>query len=104
MEREIYYLIDSISTATPENDNFKGHMENRIHGKGDYTLFCETTDGWRNFNLLAPYWVREYGYKRECDAKRNWSYNHPENSKYWKTEVKIIRVWVRKDNKVFIEG
>ena len=103
MAREIYYLVQNICTATARNENFAGEVHSYIHGKGDYLLFMETPDGWRNFNLLAPYWVRKYGYKRECDAKRCYTYTHPENSKYWSSEVKIIRAWVRKDNRVFLE-
>ena len=104
MAREIYYLIQKISTATERNVNFAGQVDTTIYGKGDYTLFRETGDGWGNCNLLAPYWVREYGYKRKCDACRNWVYKHPDiDAPYWKSEVRIIRAWVRKDNRVFIE-
>ena len=104
MAREIYFLIQNISTATVRNENFAGESETTIYGKGDYTLFRETPDGMTNCNLLAPYWVREYGYKRECDAKRNWAYKNPAiDEPYWKAEVKIVRAWVRKDNRVFIE-
>lgn len=105
MAREIYFLIQKISTATVRNENFAGESECGIYGKGDYTLFRETVDGWHNCNLLTPYFVREYGYKRECDAKRNWIYKNPDvDAPYWKADVKIVRAWVRKDNRVFVEA
>jgi hypothetical protein len=102
MAREIYYLIESISTATDRNQNFAGETHLYYHGKGDELLFAETGTAYADTNLLTPYHIREYGYKRECDARRNWSYNNPENSKYWQTETRIVRAWVRKDNQVFI--
>ena len=104
MAREMFYLIQKISTATVRNENFAGQTATYIFGKGDYTLFAETEDGWVNCNLLAPYWVREYGYKRECDAKRNWVYKNPNiDEPYWKSDVRIVKAWVRKDNRVFLE-
>lgn len=54
-------------------------------------------------NIMTPYFVRKYGYKTKADAKRNWSYRNPENTRYWRTESHIIRVWVRKDGKVMLE-
>lgn len=102
MAMEIYYAVQSITTATEINENFHGEVHTCIYGKGDYKLFYETPDGWNNCNLLAPYFVRQYGYKRECDARRNWCYKNPENSRYWRTETKIVRLWVRKDNTVHI--
>ena len=102
MARELYYLVESVSTATPGNKNFDGEVHTHIYGKSDYTLFRETPDGWCNCNLLAPHWIREYGYKRECDARRNWCYKHPQNDEHWKTETRIITAWVRKDGKVLL--
>ena len=102
MAREIYYLIESISTATERNENFAGEVHTYIYGKGDELMLMETPDGHCNVNHLTPYFVREYGYKRECDAKRNFSYTHPEDSKYWKTETRIVRAWVRKDGNVWL--
>ena len=97
---EKYYLIKSVSTATPQNENFAGEVHTSIFGKNDYTLYRETPDGWCNCNLLAPYWVKEYGYKRLCDAKRNWCYKHPQNDKHWRTTVEIETWAIRKDGTV----
>ena len=102
MARELYYLVESISTATDRNENFAGDVHLYYHGKGDELLYADTPDKYINTNKLTPYFVREYGYKRPCDAKRCFSYTHPENSKYWKTEVRIVTAWVRKDGRVFM--
>lgn len=106
MAREIYFLIQKISTATERNTNFEGEVHTHIVGKDDYALFRETsdTDVYGNFNFLTPYFVREHGYKRQCDAKRNWTYKHPDvDEPYWSSDVRIVRAWVRKDGKVCIE-
>lgn len=103
MAREMYYLVQSISTATERNENFAGEVHCYIHGKSDKLLQAETGSAFYDTNLLTPYFVRQYGYVRECDAKRCYSYTHPENSKAWTTEVNVVRAWVRKDNRVFIE-
>ena len=103
MAREVYYLVQSISKATGDNRNFPGYTEMHIVGKNDNLLFRETPDKWGDCNLLAPYWVEKYGYKRRCDAVRNFTYKNPDIDRpYWETEVSIITAWVRKDGKVFI--
>ena len=104
MAMEIYYLIESINTATNLNDEFPGVCELRYYGKENKCLYCAgTPNGWTDHShLWTPYFVREYGYKRECDAKRNWVYKHSESNKYWKNETRIVRAWVRKDGKIAI--
>ena len=102
MAIKYFYAVHEISTATERNANFAGEVHAYIKGKENFTLFCETPDGWHNCNLLAPYWVKKYGYTRECDAKRNYTFNHPQNDKYWKTEVRIVRLLVKHDNSVVI--
>ena len=101
---EKYYAVMAIKTATAANKGFPGECRTMIYGKGDKLLLHEgDKSGWMDRNLLAPYWVREYGYKRPCDAKRNWSYNHTDIDKpAWKTEVSIVTLWVRKDNTVML--
>ena len=103
MAREIYYAVQKVSTATARNERFAREVHVSIIGKDDKTLFYDTPDGWNNCNLLAPYWVREYGYKRKCDAVRNWTYKHPGIGKpYWDDEVSVVTLWVRKDNTVAV--
>lgn len=100
---EKYYAVMALKTATQRNESCAGECRTIIYGKGDKLLFHEgDKSGWTDCNLLAPYWVRQYGYKRPCDAKRNWSYNNPENTKWWSTETSIVTLWVRKDNKVML--
>lgn len=104
MAREIYYLVQKISTATVRNTNFAGEVHTHIVGKCDETLFAETGSAFCDKDFLTPYFVRKYGYKRMCDAVRNWVYKNPDVDRpYWESEVKIIRAWVRKDNKVYLE-
>ena len=101
MAMEIYFLVKNIATATVQNVN-SGEVHTYIHGKRDEMLYADAGN-YLQYNLLTPYFVRQYGYKTERDAKRNWSYRNPENDKYWKTETSIIRVWVRHDNKVLLD-
>lgn len=103
MAREIYFAVMTINTATEINTNFPGEVQTWISGKEHKTLFSEgTSDKWNEQPLYAAR-VREYGYKRMCDAKRNYSYTHPETfTKYWKKEVRIVSLWIRKDGTVAI--
>lgn len=102
MAREIYYLVESFSTATAANPNYTtGELHTSINGKGDINLLYEISDGHRYCDLITPSMVRKHGYKRECDAKRNWSYRNPENTRFWKTDVHIIRAWVRHDGTIW---
>ena len=102
MAREIYYFSQNISTATAQNMSFGGEVHVYIHGKEDTLMLAEGNE-YVKTNLMTPYFVRRYGYKTEADAKRNWSYRNPENTQYWRTESRIIRVWVRKDGKIWLE-
>ena len=102
MARELYYLVETIYTATAANDT-PNACQMWIHGKGDEVLFADTKDGICDTNKLTPYFVREYGYKRACDAKRCYSFTHPDTmSKFWTAEVRIVTAWVRKDGRVFM--
>lgn len=97
---EIYWAVETILTATKINPK-AGKVIVYIHGKGDHLLFSEG-DEYIDRNELTPYFVREYGYKRACDARRNFSFKNPENGKFWSGESRIIRLWVRKDGTVHI--
>ncbi len=77
------YLVKQISVATKENPNFAGKISTSFHGKDGEFEIGDTHSG---------HLVREYGYKRRGDAKRNWTYKNPENSKYWKSTVEIVEV------------
>ena len=95
---ETYYFVKSVSTATPENKNFAGQVHTYIMGKDSYHLHEDVPDGWYNKDLTdCPNAIRTYGYKRVCDAKRNYSYTHPQNDLYWQTKVRIVSIDVQKD-------
>ena len=89
-----YYLIEEHSVATPENHNFNGQESFALKGKNDY-LVSYTGSHPENLFCVKKLWmsdVIEYGYTRKCDAKRNWTYKNPENTKYWKSTVKIVEI------------
>lgn len=98
---EKYYAVMKINTATARNENFRGECHTHIYGKGDEMLFSDS--GCNDFNIMTPYFVRKYGYKRVCDAKRNWTFTHPDIDRpYWEAEVKVIEIWVGKNDSVKI--
>lgn len=88
----VKYIVKVTSVATPENPSFAGETSIYWYGKGGEVLCVEGT---HRPNENRPMWewgVREYGYDRLCDAKRNWSYKNPENSKYWRSTSEIVEV------------
>ena len=85
------YIIKSVSTATPENPTYAGKVHTYYHGVGDELIGAYTGDPWIDRNL-TEYMIETYGYTRLCDAKRNWSYRNPENSKFWQTVVTIEEI------------
>ena len=93
------YLIKSISTATADNMSYSGEVHTYIHGKDGYLLKAETRDPFVDRDLMTPYFVREHGYSRECDARRAYSYTHPENTEYWRSTSEIIHVQIWNDGK-----
>lgn len=97
---EKYYLVKTESKATPKNGSYFGETHTYIHGKDGYLLYADTRDEFVKRDLLTPYFVRKYGYTRECDAKRCYSYTHPENTEYWRTTATIETYVVRKDGKI----
>ena len=94
---ETFYFVKEVSTATPDNTNFAGEVHTYIFGKDNFRLFEDVPNGWYNKDLTdCPYCILENGYKRLCDAKRNYIYKHPENSKYWTSTVKIVSLDIQK--------
>ena len=93
------YLVKTISTATANNQSYGGETHVYIHGKDGYLLEAETRDPFVARDLITPYFVREHGYKRECDARRAYSYTHPENTEYWNSTAEIIAVEIWNDGK-----
>ena len=97
MER--FYLVKSVCKATANNQSYCGETHTYIHGKEEYLLLADTRDEFVARDLMTPYFVRQYGYKRECDAKRSYSYTHPENTEYWRSTAEIITVEIHKDGR-----
>lgn len=93
----IKYLVKSVSRATDANKNFKGVVTTDYIGKGDKCIGTDNPNLWHvpivnNPAEIGTYWLDEYGYNRECDAKRCWSYKNPENNNSWQTRVEIVAV------------
>ena len=97
MER--FYLVKSVCKATASNQSYVGETHTYIHGKEEYLLLADTRDEFVARDLMTPYFVRQYGYKRESDAKRSYSYTHPENTEYWRSTAEIITVEIHKDGR-----
>ena len=96
-----YYLIKIHAVATPDNPSFAGEEAFYYEGKEGYTLKATGShiekDQWNPFPKdYSVADIREYGYKRLCDAKRvanlrkQW-YNEPKSYPYyWEDTVTII--------------
>ncbi len=78
------YVVKETSVGTEENPNFAGKIEVSFHDIGDNLILARDYDG------LPEWFIREFGYIRKCDAKRNWAYKNPENDNYWQSVVEII--------------
>lgn len=90
--KEIRYLVKQTSYATLENRNFIGQELITYFGKDQKLLGAKGSHAKATHfeQELHPCMIREYGYKRECDAKKSWIYNNPENSEWWYSQVEII--------------
>ena len=78
------YVVKETSVGTEENPNFAGEVQVWFHGVRDNLLSA------KEFSRLSDWFIHNYGYKRKCDAKRNWAYKNPENTKFWQSVVEII--------------
>ena len=93
------YLVKTVSKATANNQSYFGETHTYIHGKDEYLLMADTRDKFVARDLMIPYFVEQYGYKRECDAKRSYSFKNPENTEYWNSTAEIIAVEIWNDGK-----
>lgn len=90
----IRYLVKTISKATLDNPNFAGQEMTAYYGKDQKQVACMGSHA-RAMHMESDfndYLIEEYGYKRECDAKRSWIYKNPDNGKYWTTKAEIVQV------------
>lgn len=85
------YVVRIESVATKDNPNFAGQEVTSYFGKRDTMLAAQGShaEACHYAKPLTSWWVKEYGYKRRCDAERNWSYRNPENTKYWTSTATI---------------
>ena len=93
MEHERFFLVYVVAKATENNPSFAGKVRKYIFGKGDELLWTdspEITSYFRGYDKLWASDVREYGYTRRQDAKRCYSYTHPEDGEYWKSKAYVV--------------
>ena len=86
------YYVQITNRATENNKNFAGEVHVSVYGKDQKQLAYAITKGER-YSIehdIIPYFAIKYGYKRACDARRSFMFNHVEDEKYWTTETKII--------------
>lgn len=96
---ETYWFVKKVSTATPENKNFAGEVHTYIIGKEYFRLYEDVPGGFYNGDWTkCVHFVRKYGYKRPCDARRSYAYKNPQNDESWKTTVKLVSIDIQKDN------
>ena len=87
-----YFLVKTISKATADNSNFAGTESISYYGKNQKLLGHIGSYAEASYTAmdLKEYLIKEYGYTRECDAKRSWCYKNPENSKYWTSTCEVV--------------
>lgn len=86
------YLVKETSYATENNKNFAGMDSVSYYGKGSKRLAHHGSAAVACYSVSALhlYQIEEYGYDRECDAKRSWIYKNPENTEHWQSTVEVI--------------
>ena len=87
------YIVVVIAKAKDTNPSFPGQTAVFVYGKNEHML-ARGGDHY-NVNLFGKQklWksdVREYGYSRECDAKRSYIYTHSACEQYWDERVKVV--------------
>ena len=87
-----YFLVKTISKATADNPHCAGQECVAYYGKNQKLLGHEGShaEAAHTTMELKEYLIKEYGYTRECDAKRSWCYKNPENSKYWTSTCEVV--------------
>ena len=90
------FLVKTITKATESNTNFAGTESiSSYYGKNQKLLghighIGSYAEASHTAMYLKEYLIKEYGYTRECDAKRSWCYKNPENSKYWTSTCEVV--------------
>ena len=93
IEHERYFLVLVVATATDSNPSYAGAVRKYVYGKRDELLFTdseEITKYKAGYDKLYASDIREYGYTRRQDAKRCYSYTHPDNNGYWTSKAYVV--------------
>ena len=89
------YLVKEVSTATEENTNFRGEVSTGYFGKRDCLIKLDSLKDKRKDFDHTTWMLTDYGYKRLCDAKRNWTYKNPGISRFWFSTSEIVEITYR---------
>lgn len=91
-----YYLVKSTSIPTELQVKETGNRltETAFYGKGCEMLALVGKYAKKHYasSYTCKYLIREYGYKRKCDASRAWGLNNTLDNDYWKYINTIIEV------------
>ena len=87
-----YYIVKVVTKAKPNHPNTPGVENTYYYGKGETMIGYNCKDN--SFSSLdvwdyTEWQVKEYGYRRLCDAKRAVK-AHDRTEKYWDVTVTII--------------
>ena len=88
------YLVKHISKATPNNPNFAGLTSIAYFGKEEKLLKHEGSAAEKAYSVCdsVKWMLEDYGYKRECDARKSYIYRNPENTEFWNSTVEIVEI------------
>lgn len=91
-----YYIVKVTSKATKDNSNFAGMTSIAYYGKDQKLLGMEGTvhDYLNDTNKITTYMVKNYAYKRKCDAARSYVYHSCYSTQYWRKQVEITEMEV----------
>lgn len=95
------YIVKVTNVAKDTNPNFAGEISIHYYGVNDVHIAHEGShaDSIHTRRNITDWMVKEYGYKRHCDALRNSTYKYYKNdaehscaTKYWNCEAEIIEM------------
>ena len=82
------YFVQTTYVANEENKNFRGQTQIHYSGRGGEPI-AAFNSSW-DFDYRNRYMAENYGYKRECDARRSYNYKNPQNDKHWRSTTEIV--------------
>ena len=87
------YVVKVVSTAKDSNPSFAGDVNIYYYGKEQYLLASKDchTNNLSYLDVMAA----NYGYNRECDAKKSYIYkNRNDSEEFWTSVTTIEKVEV----------